>query len=521
MSKSFDAIIIGSGLGGLTAGALFARAAGNVLLLERNASFGGAATTYQRGALTVEASLHETTPPSAPGGFNRKLFEALDIEEDIEFAPVENLHEIRCPLIGDPFVLPHGTDAIKARLVERFPHQKKNIRAFLRHVWRSRQAVDYLTGAHGGLWRLAHAAEFPLDLWAVYRDVRSSLSDVFARFFGDDEAIKFALAANLPYFADDPDDIWWIAYVMVQGGFLLGGGAYIKGGSQMLSNRLAEIIREEGGKTLAGREAVAIELGPDGEAAGVRYRSTSDGTEAVARAPTIFANAAPHVIEGMLPVASREAFMEPFQDRPLSISLLSATFGLNQRPSAFGLSSYSTLLIPSWMERFSDFKHSADLLSELPADTMPMIAVVDYSQIDSGLAESGLFPLNVVSPDRLENWQDLSDDAYRQKKDAWLAAIIRRLDEEWPGIADAVVEKTMSTARSMHEYLNTPGGAVYGFELRPPEDLPRGMPITNETAIKGLWLASAFAGFGGFTGSIACGTSAAQAAMRDRETSRG
>jgi all-trans-retinol 13,14-reductase len=59
MSRNFDAIIIGSGLGGLTAAALFARAGHKVLVLERNKSFGGAATVYHHGALAIEASLHE------------------------------------------------------------------------------------------------------------------------------------------------------------------------------------------------------------------------------------------------------------------------------------------------------------------------------------------------------------------------------------------------------------------------------------------------------------------------------
>ncbi len=122
MSENYDAIVIGSGLGGLTAGALFARTGARVLLLERNKSFGGAATTYRHGALTVEASLHETTHPDAPVDPKHEVFEALDLEADIDLVPVENFHEIHCPLIGDPFILPHGFDAVEARLVERFPH---------------------------------------------------------------------------------------------------------------------------------------------------------------------------------------------------------------------------------------------------------------------------------------------------------------------------------------------------------------------------------------------------------------
>lgn len=59
MSRNFEAIVIGSGPGGLTAAALFARAGHKVLVLERNESFGGAATVYRHGALAIKASLHE------------------------------------------------------------------------------------------------------------------------------------------------------------------------------------------------------------------------------------------------------------------------------------------------------------------------------------------------------------------------------------------------------------------------------------------------------------------------------
>ena len=59
MPRSFDAIVIGSGLGGLTAGAVYAKSGKRVLVLERNASFGGAATVYRHNGLSIETSLHE------------------------------------------------------------------------------------------------------------------------------------------------------------------------------------------------------------------------------------------------------------------------------------------------------------------------------------------------------------------------------------------------------------------------------------------------------------------------------
>ena len=58
MARRFDAIVIGSGLGGLTAAALYARTGRRVSVLERTI-VGGAATVFKHGVLDIEASLHQ------------------------------------------------------------------------------------------------------------------------------------------------------------------------------------------------------------------------------------------------------------------------------------------------------------------------------------------------------------------------------------------------------------------------------------------------------------------------------
>ena len=58
MSESaYDAVVIGSGLGGLTAAALLAKAGRKVCVIERNHSVGGAASAFRKGALTIEPAL--------------------------------------------------------------------------------------------------------------------------------------------------------------------------------------------------------------------------------------------------------------------------------------------------------------------------------------------------------------------------------------------------------------------------------------------------------------------------------
>src|SRR5207244_5548954 len=62
----------------------------------------------------------------------------------------------------------------------------------------------------------------------------------------------------------------------------------------------------------------------------------------------------------------------------------------------------------------------------------------------------------------------------------------------------------------LHEYLNTPRGAIYGFAPEPP----RRYFFAPRTPVDGLWLASSYGGFGGYSGAILSGAAAARAARR-------
>ena len=62
----YDVVVIGAGLGGLTAGAILARAGRKVLVIERGNSVGGAASSYKVGDLFIDYFLkikrNETDP---------------------------------------------------------------------------------------------------------------------------------------------------------------------------------------------------------------------------------------------------------------------------------------------------------------------------------------------------------------------------------------------------------------------------------------------------------------------------
>jgi len=509
MARSFDAIVVGAGLGGLTAAALYARAGHRVLVLERNDAFGGAATIYRHGPLAIEASLHEIDgldedDPKLP------LLRLLGLDHDLQFIDVDDLHEVRGPAIGSPLVLPHGIAAALSATSARFPHQAEALRKYFDRIMAVRATVAFLAKHQGdrSSWWLHHAPEAVRRLWPLIRDGKATVGEVFRDLFGADEAIKLTLAGNLVYYHDDPERMLFLVYAIAQASYLAGGGHYIRGGSQALSDRLVAIIREAGGTVETGRQVDTIIM--DGHAVtGVGHRRRGGDDSTFDFAPVLFGNAAPQRLAEMLPQDKRRAFFAPYVRRRLSISLWTISLGLRRPPREVGVGRYSTFIFPGWMKALADYRHAAAIVGEDSGERLPPYVFVDYTRIDSGLNEAPPFLGSLCGVDRLENWSELGPDEKRARKERWMDRLIADLDREFPGFAATVAHREMATAETMQHYLNTPAGAVYGFA-------PETLRFTPRTTVAGLWLASAFSATGGFTGAMLGGATAARAALRER-----
>ena len=140
-----------------------------------------------------------------------------------------------------------------------------------------------------------------------------------------------------------PQTLAWPFFAVAQGGFLKSGGVFIKGGSRVLSMKLAKIVMNVGragaARPRSGRRRYRRRRPPDR----VRHvdsksRGDAERIEATAgarqlRAERAGADAAPRRA-GEDRAGLRRA-------RPLSISLFSAHFGLSEPPAEFGLDRYS------------------------------------------------------------------------------------------------------------------------------------------------------------------------------------
>src|SRR5260370_8335831 len=102
----YDVVVIGAGLGGVTAGAILARAGRKVLVIERSNSVGGAASSYKSGDLFVEGSLHETSDPHDPRDPKHDILTRAGVIDAVKWIPSGAFYQARGGPLDRPLPSP-------------------------------------------------------------------------------------------------------------------------------------------------------------------------------------------------------------------------------------------------------------------------------------------------------------------------------------------------------------------------------------------------------------------------------
>jgi phytoene dehydrogenase-like protein len=476
----YDVIVIGAGLGGLTAGAKLAREGMKVLVLEQHSQPGGCATTFRRGDFTLEVGLHEMDGPGSRDMKNR-IFSELDVTGNVEFIHVPEFYRF---IRGDLAVtIPHDPRLAAARLTEMFPDEKEGIAKY----------YDQLLSP-----KKRPAAEAEPD-----KSVGLFLDSIIR---SDD--LKLILLGNLGYFHDDPYSLSLAYYSVAEGSYYTNGASFIRGGSQKLSDHLAEYIRSHGGEVLLNRLVTGVTV-QEGRATGVtfRKRSGTSRTTEEATADEIVANCSIPALADMLPPELGVQLRGEISGLNTGASLLTVYFGFDRPLQELGHRYYSMFIYDR------SVRTQADIAANNRDDfSKRSFTFVDYGQVDSGLAPEGKSVGAICCIDYLEDWENLSREEYKARKEYVAQTFIDRLGEVIPRFRDVIDYYEVGTPVTVKRYTLNPGGAVYGFAQNPGRKVP-----DNFAPIENLHFASAWGRTGGgFSGAIAGGYLSAFNLLRKR-----
>lgn len=510
-NKSFFAAIIGGGLGGLTAGATLAREGKKVLLIERNSTVGGCARVVTGGQFPYELSLHELFGMEK-GSLLRDIFDEFDLFEKIQLVRLPNFY--RAVIAGADVTIPFGLDEAAGVLQRAFAREERGIGRFFKLL----EAIN----TEGNHWtRRGCNSKLLLPLFPILypcstRHSSESLGKYLDAIFCGDQ-IKYALAALLPWYHDDPYATSLLCFAAGHSSCFLGGGYYPRGGSQRISDELGRIIADQGGTILTDHCVKEIIISGD-RACGVVYYSNAEGIggERAVHADLVIANAAiPHVANNLLAVPINRKLLAQIGSRIPSISLLSVALKFRRPLSELGNRAYSTVVGHPHHTRFPQFIEA----TRTNDYAMKGFAITDYSIIDNGVAGGGQHLGVITLPDSLSQWEGLPADAYEAKKQMAATTLIQRLDELLPGAKQNVEAYEVVTPRTYFEQTNNPGGTPYGFAMIPQQGGIRMM--TYDSAIRGLYFASAWVRPGaGFAGTICGGYNCAWKVLKDRGESK-
>ncbi len=466
----YDVIIIGGGLGGLTAGAKLAKEGKDILLLEQHDRPGGCATTFKRRDFTMEVGLHEMDGLHPTDG-KTKIFNELGLFDKVTFLPVPEFYRF-CNGRTD-LVMPHDREAASDLLKKHFPAETAGIDNYFHRLMNARR-INILERDKPDI------------------SIGEYLDSIFTS-----EEIKLVLLGNLGYFHDDPYTLSLRYFSIAEGAYFNGRANFIQGGSQELSNALMDIIREHGGKVLLNHKVTEIALNK-GTLESVSFINNLPGNHSTikASAKEFIANAALPQVASMMNDDTGKALAQEISGHKTGASLLTVYYGFSRSLKSLGHKYYSTFVF------HDSVKSQKDIRANNRTDFAERgFTFVDYSQVDARLTGEGKSVGAICCIDYLSDWEGLSKEAYREKKHVVETVFTKRLEALIPGCSSHIEHAEVATARTVKRYTLNPGGAVYGFA-----QLPGRAPLSALEAFNNLHIASAWGKFGGgFSGAIFSG----------------
>jgi all-trans-retinol 13,14-reductase len=437
-------VVMGSGMSGLFAGALLAREGLSVTVLEKEPSPGGLLTSFQRRGSWFDTGVHYLGS-LAPGQVLWKYFNALDLFSLCQFDELDpnGFEEYRFP--GLNFRLPRGWEAAARRLEEVFPKEKENLRACIRD-WRR-------IAEHFPLYNLdteivpGRESEFLSDPQALM-----PLSRYLQERFSD-ERLRAVLSANNALYGIEPDDCPVYIHALIMDSFIQSAWR-VRGSSRALCRALLQRLCEAGGEMKVRSRVTRLVT----EGNRVRAAVLDSGEEITG--DWFISTLHPKHMLGML---GEHAVRPIYRQRILSLDETISVFGLSLALSGNGVPSprRNYFLHRSW-----DTGEAYGMRTEAEFFD-PSTLFISPVESSPGYART----LSIMAPmdwSLWSRWEGTSrahrPDDYQQAKAKVAQALIRRVEEVWPGVGAQVEFWDGATPLTFQDYTGTWQGSAYGLK---------------------------------------------------------
>jgi prolycopene isomerase len=447
LRDSYDVVVVGAGLGGMTAASLLAKRGLSVLMIEQQGKPGGSCTSFRRAGVTFDVGT-AMLYGFGERGFKPFRFLFNELEEPVEVVAHATL--ARMTFEGQEITFWPDVERFLQELDRLFPGEKEGLRAFYRDLWGMYENIVLKNevivppsefSPRQGLRRLMTG---PIRMIKMQKLLSTSVRSLLDRYFKGEAVIHFfdKLCSAYCYCTSDETPAVLAATMFLDNH--VGGVYYPGGGAQMLPNKIEKAFERLGGQTLYHTLVDEI-LIRDGRAYGVRLQ---DGREI--RAERVVANATVWNLYGKL--------VRPEHIRPERLA-------------------WAQGLVPTFpsMTLYMVVDRAA-----LPADILPWEvfienrAVIDSSDltlyinslVDETLGPPGKMVITAIAPN-LESWptpgspQDHSPEYFAQKK-AQAQRMLDQVEQHFPGFYSHIETLLVGTPTTIERYLLKNWGAVGG-----------------------------------------------------------
>lgn len=500
-----DAIVIGAGLGGLSAAGYLARAGHHVVVLEHHAVPGGYAHEFKRRGFRFEVALH-ALDGAGRGGWLEPMLDDLGVLDRVDFTEIDPFYTARFPDLE--ITVPADLSEYLSELKKAFPAESEGIDSLFTAI--GRVADDtYRYGED----RTSGGRPSPMEMMERYPDMAQAFSQnwqTFMRVHIGDERLHAVVSTLWGYFGLPPSKVSAGLFCLALNSYHTTGAWYPRGGSQAMSRAIVEGIMLRGGSVHFRNRVTRIEVA-DGRAVAVE---TDRGLRV--EADVIVSNASPTATAAMVGDEHfDESFLESIQSDVPALSNLVVYLGVHRDLAAEGWD-YHEFFLEDGYDLEADYE--AMVVGDFSKTGM---VIANYTDSDPGCAPEGhsvLVMMSLAPWDYRDVWGTGGDlDGYSENpeylriKNEAADRLINRAERLIPGLRDSIVVKEIATPLTNVRYGLNPEGSIYGRQQTVENLLNRRSP---KTPIPNLFLAGAWVGGGGMSTALGTGRTAASIAGR-------